>query len=120
MWPGLVQEPDWFGSGVEITDKPVPRLLGHPCRIRMRGHSGEVELSGRDLDEEKDVKSLHPYRLHREEVISQNASAWALKNSAQVGPVRLGAGSMPLARRSLRTVVAPTIDPELPQLTLDP
>jgi len=32
----------------------------------------------------------------------------------------LGAGSMPLARRSLRTVVAPTIDPELPQLTLDP
>src|SRR3990172_1657012 len=39
--------------------------------------------------------------------------AWVLRNSVQLGPLRLGAGPRPRRRRMERIVVAPTLIPSL-------
>ena len=51
-----------------LVDGEVPRLLGDPGRVRVRGDAGGVHAAGRELDEEQDVERLEADRLDGEEV----------------------------------------------------
>lgn len=51
----------------------VARLLGHPPAVRVRRDPGEVNTTGRELDEEQSVEPLEEQRVDREEVALENA-----------------------------------------------
>jgi hypothetical protein len=55
-------------TGEPLLDGEVPRLLGDPGGVGVRGDAGGVHAPGRELDEEQDVERLEADRLDGEEV----------------------------------------------------
>jgi hypothetical protein len=63
--PVAQEEPD---TRQPLVDGEVPRLLGDPRRVGVRGDARHVHSPGRELDEEQDVERLEADRLDGEEV----------------------------------------------------
>src|SRR6266536_5850352 len=51
----------------------VARLLRHPAAVRIGRDPGEVDATGRELDEEQDVEALEEERVDGEEVALEDA-----------------------------------------------
>ncbi len=89
-------------------------MLGHPCGVRFPGDAEDVYPPGCKLDGEQCVQGPEHERFDSEEVERQDPpEAWARRNSPQAGLPRRGAGPSPLARRSVRILVAETLTPSL-------
>jgi len=78
--------------------------LGAPGAGEMSGDPGEVHVAGGVFDEEQDVELAEPDGVDDEGVTRDDPAACAVRNWVQVGPVRLGAGSMPWRFRMAQTV----------------
>jgi hypothetical protein len=69
---------DQDGGPLERTvDGEVPGLLGHPARVGVLRHPGEMHLAGGELDEEQDVQRLQTDGLDHEEVVREDALSLA-------------------------------------------
>ncbi len=68
-------------------DREIPRLLSDPGRIGPTGRAGDVDPSGRKVNEEQDVERLQEHRLDREEVARQRSPPL---RSEELGPGRAG------------------------------
>jgi hypothetical protein len=84
------------GGGLfeRAVDHEVAGLLGHPRRVRVLGHPGDVDLPGGKLDEEQDVQGLQPDGLDGEEVGGENA--------VSLGPKELRPGGTPIGGEPAR------------------
>src|SRR4051812_17560293 len=89
----------------------VACLLGHPAAVRVGRDPGQVDPSGRELDEEQAIEALEEERVDGEEVALQDARRRLTKKSAQLGSSRLGAGSIRASFRILQTVLAASLTP---------
>ena len=63
--PVAQEEPD---TRQPLLDGEVPRLLGNPGGVGVRGDAGHVHAPRRELDEEQDVERFEADRLDGEEV----------------------------------------------------
>ena len=82
----------------------VPGLLRGPCLCRVCGDAGDVQASGAVFEEGQYVQAFAEHGVDVEAVRRDDALAWAVRNSRQVGPPRRGAGSMPPSCRIRQTV----------------
>jgi hypothetical protein len=92
--PVTDQELDWMDPIIQH-HRQVPRLLDNPGTGRMSGDPGHMYPSGVDLDEEEHVERLSSTVSTEKKSQASIDDAWEARNSAQVGPHRIGAGSTP-------------------------
>jgi len=110
--------------GVAISDQELDRrrpfrkvipevagLLGDPACDGISRHPGEVDPAGAVVDEEQHAEAPEQDRVDAEEVAGDQALGLARRNSAQVGPDRLGAGSMPRRFRIAQTLEGASTTP---------
>src|SRR5258708_11559372 len=67
------QKPDRLRTVDERLDD-VPCLLGGPLTCRIRGDASQIHLSGRKLDEDKDVESAERHGVDGEEVAGDDSA----------------------------------------------
>jgi hypothetical protein len=80
--------------------------LGEPGTGRVCGDAQYVHPAGGELDDEERVEPMQSDRVEMK-TQARMACACALRNCAQVGPARRGAGSIPAALRIFQTVETP-------------
>lgn len=78
----------------EVHDQIASRLHG-PGAGRVSGHTGQMHPTCVVFDHDQRVDALQEQRVDVQEVQGKDALAYAVRNCAQVGPDRCGAGSMP-------------------------
>ena len=91
----------------------VARLPDHPGPNGMCGDPGHVHTSGVEFDEEEHVEPLQQHRIDREEVAASMEDAWLRRNSFQLGPARIGEGSIVCLRRMAQMVEGANATPSL-------
>ncbi|MGI8336255.1 hypothetical protein ACRYCC_40465 [Actinomadura scrupuli] len=88
------QEPEVAGSLSQIEHR-VAGLLGDPSGGRVRRDTEHMDTAGGALDHGEHVQPGERNRLYMEEVGGQNPFRLVLRNWAQVGSLRRGAGPNP-------------------------
>src|SRR6266545_491691 len=86
----------------------VACLLGDPGTGRVRRAAGEPDAPARVRDEEECVVAAQEHAFHGEKSQATMLAAWAPRNSRQLGPARLGAGSSPAWESRRRMLVGDT------------
>src|ERR1022692_4886511 len=94
----------------EVHDQ-VPGLLHGPFPGGMQGDAEDADAPGRVLDHGQDLSLGASGRPAVKKPHAKIASAWERRNCGQVGPVRRGAGPVPLVLRISHTVGAATLAP---------
>ena len=89
----------------------VAGLLGGPVPGWMPRDAEDADPPGRVLDHGQDVGLGAVEQAAVKKPHARIASAWERRNCGQIGPVRRGAGPMPLALRISHTVDAATLTP---------
>ena len=67
--------------------------------------------TGLDLDVEQNEEASEEHGIDGDEAQARMPEAWADKNSLQLKPARLGAGSIPSRRKISHTVLGATLIP---------
>jgi hypothetical protein len=91
--------------------KQVAGLLRGPFPGRVQGDAEDADAPGRVLHHGQDVGLGAAGQVDAEKSQARIASAWERRNCGQVGPIRRGAGSIPLVLRISHTVDAATVTP---------
>jgi hypothetical protein len=107
LWrPGMTGERGLVGLKVSATARPEPRNSLPPYGLQHLGVTGVKQIPHTYIRVTAAVSTVK--KSH-----ASTPAAWERRNSAQVGPPRLGAGTKPCRRRMLRTEVADTFIPSL-------
>jgi hypothetical protein len=97
--------------GILQVHEQVPGLLDHPGLDRVLGGSEDAYPARAVLYNGEDVDLRSVEQVGGEEVQRQDPCAWDRRNTAQPGPSRRGAGSMPAFLRICQTVDGATVMP---------
>jgi len=89
----------------------VPRLLGDPLTGGLGGHASGPYEARVVLDEEEHVEPLEQDGVDAKEVAGDQDFCLMRRNSAQLGPDRRGAGSMPWRFKIAQTVDGAMVTP---------
>jgi hypothetical protein len=121
--PGELRVPiaDEEDRRLDLTlDDQVPGLLSDPCALGMVCDAGETNPSGVKIDEEQDVESLQPDRLHGEEVGGEDAMCLGPQELRPGGTLAPRSGTEAVSTKNPSDGRRAHPDADLPQFSLDP
>src|SRR6266481_910839 len=113
------KEPHRWRAILEV-HREVPRLLGHPGRVRVGRGGAQMDSPALEFDEDKDVERPEPHRLDGEKVAGDDPCGLG---SQELGPRGARASWGRTAARSSEERpdrCGTDCDPELAELALDP
>jgi hypothetical protein len=96
------QEPGWLDERLD----EVPRLLGRPLTARVHGDACQIDLPGRELDEDECVEPAAQHGVDREEVAGDDSAGLGSQELPPSLGGPSGAGSIPACCRIDQTVLA--------------